>query len=51
VWVEQLTELTLNAGVSGYILYRVESVDVIGQFANEVAPAVRDAVTTARRDR
>ena len=51
VWVEQLTELTLTAGVSGYILYRVESADVIRQFANEVAPAVRDAVTTARRDR
>ena len=30
VWVEQLTELTLVHGVSGYILCRVESGDIVG---------------------
>lgn len=48
VWVEQLTELTLTHGVSVYILYRVDSVDDIRQFAEEVAPAVRDAVGQER---
>ena len=33
VWIEQLTELTLVHGISGYILYRVESEDVIRRFA------------------
>jgi len=40
LWVEQLTELTLVHGVSGYILYRVESGDVIRRFADELVPAV-----------
>ncbi len=48
VWIEQLTELTLVHGVSGYILYRVESGDVIKRFADEVVPAVRNAVRTER---
>ena len=48
VWVEQLTELTLVHGISGYILYRAESGDVIRTFADEVAPAVRSAVSTER---
>jgi hypothetical protein len=33
VWVEQLTELTLVHGVSGYILCRVESGDIVRRFA------------------
>ncbi len=48
LWVEQLTELTLVHGVSGFILYRVESGDIIRRFADEVVPAVRNAVRTER---
>jgi alkanesulfonate monooxygenase SsuD/methylene tetrahydromethanopterin reductase-like flavin-dependent oxidoreductase (luciferase family) len=48
VWIEQLTELTLVHGVSGFILYRVESGDVLKRFADEVAPAVRSAVGEER---
>jgi alkanesulfonate monooxygenase SsuD/methylene tetrahydromethanopterin reductase-like flavin-dependent oxidoreductase (luciferase family) len=51
VWVEQLTGLTLTAGISGYILYRVQSAHVIRQFAHEVAPAVRDTVAGERARR
>ena len=47
-WVEQLTELTLAAGISGYLLYRADSAGVIRTFAEEVAPAVRIAVADAR---
>jgi len=38
VWIEQLTELTLVHGVSGHILYRVESGDAIRRFADKVVP-------------
>jgi hypothetical protein len=38
----------ITAGISAYILYRAESADVIRQFADEVVPAVRDAVTAER---
>jgi alkanesulfonate monooxygenase SsuD/methylene tetrahydromethanopterin reductase-like flavin-dependent oxidoreductase (luciferase family) len=48
VWIEQLTELTLVHGVSGFILYRVESGDVLKRFADEVVPAVRSAVGVER---
>jgi len=48
VWVEQLTELTLTEGVSGYNLFLTEDPDTIRQFAAEVAPAVRDAVAAGR---
>ena len=48
VWVEQLTELTLVHGVSGYILCRVESGDIVRRFADEVVPAIRNAVRTER---
>ncbi|GAB3138903.1 hypothetical protein GCM10027290_07110 [Micromonospora sonneratiae] len=47
VWVEQLTELTLTEGVSGYILM-VESADTMRRFAAEVVPAVRELVAAAR---
>ena len=48
VWVEQLTELTLVHGVSGYILCRVESGDIVRRFADEVVPAIRNAVRAER---
>jgi alkanesulfonate monooxygenase SsuD/methylene tetrahydromethanopterin reductase-like flavin-dependent oxidoreductase (luciferase family) len=48
VWIDQLTELTLVHGVSGYILYRVESGNVIRRFVDEVVPAVRSAVSLER---
>ena len=48
VWIEQLTELSITEGISGYILYRAESGDAIRTFADEVAPAVRSAVSTER---
>lgn len=45
---EQLAELTLNHGVSVYLLYRTESADVLRQFAEEVVPAVREQVDAER---
>lgn len=38
----ELAELTLAQGVSTYLLYRVDSVDVLARFAEEVVPAVRE---------
>lgn len=46
-WVEQLTDLTLRTGMSAYVL-SVSSSDEIRQFAEEVAPAVREQVAAAR---
>jgi hypothetical protein len=46
-WPEQLAELTLDKGMSGYILGG-DSAHAIEQFAAEVAPAVRDIVATER---
>jgi alkanesulfonate monooxygenase SsuD/methylene tetrahydromethanopterin reductase-like flavin-dependent oxidoreductase (luciferase family) len=48
VWVEQLVDLTLTQGMSGYILYQVDSADFIRRFAAEVAPAVRELVAAER---
>jgi alkanesulfonate monooxygenase SsuD/methylene tetrahydromethanopterin reductase-like flavin-dependent oxidoreductase (luciferase family) len=48
VWIEQLTELTLTEGISSYVLFDCQSSDSIRKFADEVAPAVREAVTTER---
>jgi alkanesulfonate monooxygenase SsuD/methylene tetrahydromethanopterin reductase-like flavin-dependent oxidoreductase (luciferase family) len=48
VWVEQLTELSVTQGISGYILYRAESSEAIRTYADDVAPAVRSAVSTER---
>lgn len=48
VWVEQLTELTLTHGMSGYILYLIDDADFIREFAAEVAPAVRELVSAER---
>jgi alkanesulfonate monooxygenase SsuD/methylene tetrahydromethanopterin reductase-like flavin-dependent oxidoreductase (luciferase family) len=47
-WAEQLAELTLTQGISVYILYQVDSADIIRQFAAEVAPAVRQIVAGER---
>ena len=46
--MEQLTELTLNSGVSVYILYRAQDADVIRRFGGEVAPALRESVRAER---
>ncbi|MFY1696576.1 LLM class flavin-dependent oxidoreductase [Solwaraspora sp. WMMA2101] len=46
-WAEQLAELTLRDGVSGYILTS-DDPDMIRRFAAEVAPAVRDLVAAGR---
>ena len=48
VRVEQLTELSITEGISGYVRHRVESGDAIRTFADEVAPAVRSAVSMKR---
>lgn len=47
VWAEQLAELTLTQGMSGYIV-ATDSATMIERFAAEVAPAVRDIVATER---
>jgi alkanesulfonate monooxygenase SsuD/methylene tetrahydromethanopterin reductase-like flavin-dependent oxidoreductase (luciferase family) len=47
-WAQQLTDLALAQGISGFVLYRVGSADIIKQFAAEVAPAVREAVAAER---
>ncbi|MFF3755251.1 LLM class flavin-dependent oxidoreductase [Streptomyces sp. NPDC002018] len=49
LWVEQLADLALTQGISAFFLYRANSPDVIRQFAEEVAPAVRVAVAAERR--
>ena len=46
-WSQQLAELTLITGMSTYIL-SVSSADDVRRFAEEVAPAVRELVATAR---
>jgi alkanesulfonate monooxygenase SsuD/methylene tetrahydromethanopterin reductase-like flavin-dependent oxidoreductase (luciferase family) len=49
LWVEQLAGLALTQGISAFFLYRADSPDVIRQFAEEVAPAVRATVAAERR--
>lgn len=46
-WVEELTELALNDGISTFILGS-DDADDVRRFALEVAPAVRELVTTER---
>ncbi|WP_443076318.1 hypothetical protein [Streptomyces sp. NBC_01716] len=48
-WVEQLTALALTQGMSTFLLYRVHSADLLRRFADEVVPAVREAVAAERR--
>ena len=47
VWAEQLAELTLDQGMSGYLVTG-DDPDVIRRFGSEVAPAVRDLVDAER---
>lgn len=49
-WVEQLAVLTLDFGVSGYILMGDDPM-TIAQFGQEVAPALRELVVAARVQR
>ncbi|WP_238016387.1 LLM class flavin-dependent oxidoreductase [Dactylosporangium sp. AC04546] len=49
VWVEQLAELAVSEGVSGFVLMvRAGGDDDLRRFAVEVAPAVRDLVARER---
>jgi hemerythrin-like domain-containing protein len=52
LWVEQLTMLALNHGVSAFILAVSPGADSdLRRWAEEVAPAVREAVAKARKER
>jgi alkanesulfonate monooxygenase SsuD/methylene tetrahydromethanopterin reductase-like flavin-dependent oxidoreductase (luciferase family)/hemerythrin-like domain-containing protein len=46
-WAEQLAELTLETGMSAYIL-AADAADDLRRFAEEVAPATRELVERAR---
>jgi alkanesulfonate monooxygenase SsuD/methylene tetrahydromethanopterin reductase-like flavin-dependent oxidoreductase (luciferase family)/hemerythrin-like domain-containing protein len=46
-WIEQLAELTLEHGISGYILAG-DSPDDLARFGAEVAPGVRELVAAER---
>nr|WP_205864242.1 LLM class flavin-dependent oxidoreductase [Planosporangium mesophilum] len=49
LWVEQLTELALTQGMSAFILAPGQAAESdLRRFAEEVAPAVREAVDAAR---
>jgi alkanesulfonate monooxygenase SsuD/methylene tetrahydromethanopterin reductase-like flavin-dependent oxidoreductase (luciferase family) len=49
VWAEQLAELTLRYGISGFVLGPgPDPADDLRRFAEEVAPAVREAVARER---
>ncbi|HEY0449510.1 LLM class flavin-dependent oxidoreductase [Actinophytocola sp.] len=49
VWVEQLAELTLTDGISGFVLMvDRDGDDDLRRFAEEVAPAVRELVAQER---
>jgi alkanesulfonate monooxygenase SsuD/methylene tetrahydromethanopterin reductase-like flavin-dependent oxidoreductase (luciferase family) len=48
LWAQQLTECTLQHGMSCYLLYLANSADVIRRFAAEVVPATREMVAAAR---
>jgi hypothetical protein len=45
-WVEQLTDLALNHGMSAFFLYRADNAVFIRRFAAEVVPAMRERVAT-----
>jgi hemerythrin-like domain-containing protein len=52
LWADQLTELVLEHGISAFNLGVSPSADAdIRRWAEDVAPAVRDAVAKARQDR
>ena len=51
-WVEELTELVIEAGMDTFILWPSGSVtEQLERFSNEVVPAVREAVATERSHR
>ncbi len=51
MWIEQLTELALEQGMSVFILGPgADAAGDLRRFAEEVAPGVREAVARARRD-
>jgi len=47
VWIEQLAELALDEGMSGFVLMTGDATD-LARFAEEVAPGVRDLVARER---
>jgi alkanesulfonate monooxygenase SsuD/methylene tetrahydromethanopterin reductase-like flavin-dependent oxidoreductase (luciferase family)/hemerythrin-like domain-containing protein len=48
-WIEELTELTIEVGISGFILGPGAAAESdLRRFAEEVAPGVREAVAAAR---
>jgi alkanesulfonate monooxygenase SsuD/methylene tetrahydromethanopterin reductase-like flavin-dependent oxidoreductase (luciferase family) len=49
-WAEQLAGLALDKGISGFVLM-VDDVTTMERFAGEVAPAVRDLVSSERASR
>jgi alkanesulfonate monooxygenase SsuD/methylene tetrahydromethanopterin reductase-like flavin-dependent oxidoreductase (luciferase family) len=52
LWTEQLTELVLAHGVDSFILWpKQDPEDQLHRLAEEVAPAVREAVAAARLER
>lgn len=48
VWVEQLAQLALDEGISGFVLVADNATDV-QRFANDVVPGVRELVATERQ--
>ncbi|MQA33116.1 LLM class flavin-dependent oxidoreductase [Modestobacter roseus] len=49
VWVERLVDLVAEVGMNGFVLWPLEDHDrQYARFAEEVAPAVREALATAR---
>lgn len=46
--MEQLADLALGKGIRTFILYQVESADIIRRFAAEVVPARREVVAAER---
>ena len=47
-WVDTLTRLTVDVGMTAYVLWPGEdAARQVEIFANEVAPAVREAVASA----
>ncbi len=49
LWVEQLTELAMEQGMSVFVLAGPDDASSLQRFAEEVAPGVREAVDKARR--
>lgn len=49
-WIDQLTELTVDYGMDGYILGQGENPEAqLRRFATEIAPQVRENVVTVKR--